>query len=190
MRHLIITLFVASLAGCATDSPQFESDPSVDLVALKRFVWHTAPRNAAPVTPLDSEILQKRLRVSASAELARRGFTPDETAPQFRVGALLLVKPKAKPAPTFSIGLGVGSYGNSSGGSVSVGGSTAVGKAKDQLTLVIEMRDPTSDELLWQGWREVEEPIGDAAQPALDSAVAAILADFPVPAKGSAKKKR
>lgn len=186
MRNLPALLLVAVLAGCTSTAPRFESDPTVDLAALKRFAWHLAPREATH--PLDSEILRKRVRATAAADLTARGFVLDEAAPEFRLRSHLIVEANAKPAPRLSIGLGTGSYGGSGGTSVAIGGSTNVGKAQDALTLVVELRDARTDELLFQGWREVKASIGDPTRPDLDRAVRDILADFPVPT--SAKKKR
>lgn len=178
------------LVACASTVPRFEADPTVDLGLLKRFAWQVAPRTAAPAHPLDSEILEKRLRTSAVTDLTARGFSVDEQAPQFRLRSRLVVAAKAKEAPRVSVGFGVGSFGGNTAGSVSIGGSTAVGEATDGLTLALEIRDAATDELLWQGWREVDAAIGDPTKPALDAAVRGILADFPVPKKPSAKKKR
>jgi hypothetical protein len=183
---LLATALAAALVGCASNAPRFEADPAVDLAALKRFGWHAAPREATH--PLDSEILRKRVRSSVAGDLTARGFVHDQAAAEFLVRSHLIVEAKAKPAPRLSIGLGTGSYGGSMGTSVAVGGSTEIGKAQDGLTLVIELRDARSDELLWQGWREVKAAIGDPTRPDLDAAVRAILADFPLPA--GAKKTR
>ena len=186
MRKTLVTLLAAALVACASSAPRFEADPTADLAALKRFAWHAAPR--APATPLDSEILRKRARAAIGLDLTSRGYLFDEAAPEFRIRSHLLVEQGAKKAPQLSIGLGTGSYGGSFGSSVAVGGTTKVGKDQDALTLVIELRDARSDELLFQGWREVSGRITDPADPALDAAVRAILADFP-PARGPAKSR-
>lgn len=192
MRNLITILLAIllaiALAGCTSTAPQFEADPSADLVALKHFAWSTTPRTDAPLVPMDSEIFQKRVRLSATSLLVARGYTVDETAPEFRIRSNLLVKKNAKAAPKLGISLGTGSYGGHFGSSVSVGGSTDIGKAQDQLTLVLEVRDAKSDELLWQGWREVSAAVGDPAKPVLDATIKAILGDFPVSAKRAAQK--
>jgi hypothetical protein len=186
MRIASAMLLAATLVGCTSSAPRYESDPSVDLTALQRFGWHATPRE--PVTPLDSDILRKRVRAAVGVTLTGRGYVFDDAAPQFRIRSHLIVEQGAKKAPQISFGLGTGSYGGSVGTSVAVGGSTAVGKDQDALTLVIELRDARSDELVWQGWREVRATVTDAAQPELDAAVRGILADFPIPA--DAKKKR
>jgi len=188
MRLTLLSLGVATLLACTSTAPRYEADPGVDFAPLKRFAWQAAPRTDAPAHPLDSEILEKRIRASAVATLTGRGFSVDEQAPQFRLRSRVVVAAKAKPAPRLSVGFGVGSIGGHSASSVSVGGSTAVGEAGDALTLALEVRDPVTGELMWQGWREVDEGIGDAGDPALDAAVRAILADFPSPPKNPPKK--
>jgi hypothetical protein len=177
---LLAAALSAALVGCVSNAPSFEADPSADLAALKRFGWHAVPREATH--PLDSEILRKRVRSSIAGDLTARGFVFDQAAAEFHVRSHLIVEANAKPAPRLSIGLGTGSYGGSMGTAVSVGGTTEIGKAQDGLTLVIELRDARSDDLLWQGWREVKPAIGDPSRPDLDAAVRAILADFPLPA--------
>lgn len=187
MRIAPVMVFAAALVACTSTAPRYEADPNADLVALKRFGWHAAPR--APVTPMDSEILRKRTQAAIGVTLVGNGYAFDEATPQFRIRSHLLVEQGAKKAPQVSFGLGTGSYGGSFGSSVSVGGSTKVGKDQDAYTLVIELRDARDDALLWQGWREVRASVADAANPELDAAVRAILADFPVPA-GAKKKNR
>ncbi len=180
MRKTTVIMLAAALVACTSSAPRFESDPSADLGALKRFGWHAQPRE--PVTPVDSEILRKRTRAAIGVTLSGRGYQFDDAAPQFRIRSHLLVEAGAKKAPQFSIGLGTGSYGGSHGSSVSVGGTTKVGKDQDALTLVIELRDARSDELLFQGWREVSQRrISDPADQTLDLTVREILADFPTP---------
>lgn len=186
MRRLLALLLTATLVACTSTAPRFEADPTVDLGALERFGWHAAPR--AATHPLDSEILRKRVRSSVVGDLTARGYLFDQATAEFVVRSHLIVEANAKPAPRLSIGLGTGSYGGSMGTSVAVGGSTAIGKAQDGLTLVIELRDARNDELLWQGWREVKAAVGDPTRPDLDAAVRAILSDFPLPA--GAKKYR
>lgn len=186
MRTVLVMLLTATLVACTSNAPRFEADPTADLVALKRFGWHTVPREATH--PLDSEILRKRVRSSVAGDLTARSFVYDQAAAEFLIRSHLIVEPNAKPAPRLSIGLGTGSYGGSVGTSVAVGGSTEIGQAQDGLTLVVELRDARSDELLWQGWREVKAAIGDPTRSDLDAAVRAILADFPVAA--GTKQKR
>lgn len=190
MRRILLSLCVAALAACTSTAPRFEADPSVDLKALDRFVWSPSPRDTPPVHALDSEIFEKRVRTAATADLVARGFVVDEQAPEFRLGARLVVDAGAKPAPRVSVGFGVGSFGGRSSSSVSVGGSTSVGEAGDALTLALEVRDAKSGELVWQGWRKLSDKAGDPRSPALADAVRAILADFPVPAGASRKPKR
>jgi len=180
MRKTTVILLAAALVACTSSAPRFEADPSANLAALERFGWHATPRE--PVTPQDSEILRKRTRASIGVALTGRGYAFDDAAPQFRIRSHLLVEHGAKKAPQFSIGLGKGSYGSSGGASVSVGGTTKVGKDQDALTLVIELRDAKTDELLFQGWREVSQRrIADPADKSLDLVVREILADFPTP---------
>jgi len=169
-----------ALAACTSTAPRTLSDPAIDYAALRAFAWRSAPRTAAPAHPLDSELLEKRVRALASDALTARGFVADEAAPHFTLRSSLLAKDAAGSGkPRVSIGLGMGSYGRGSGGSVSLGTSTAVGGSQAELNLLIEVHDARSGELVWQGWRKVSDRIGQTGDPELERAVRAILADFP-----------
>lgn len=182
-RISLAGLACASLAGAA---PHVDFDPTVDFTAWKTFAVELAPPAAAPADPMDNELFQKRLTAAVIAALGDHGMTLGADAPQFKVRATLIAKPGAKRKSSFSIGLGGGSYGGSGG--VSVGGSkTMGGDLTTEYSISIEMRDATTGELAWQGWREVPEKVGDSGSSALDKSVRDILKPFPPKPK---KKKK
>lgn len=165
----------ASVAGAA---PHVDFDPAVDFQGWQRFTYVMPAADAKPVDPLDNELLHKRLRAAAIELLTARGLVVDDAAPQFRVHATLIAKPLAKKKSSLSFGLGGGSFGSSGG--VSVGtGTTVGGDYTTAYTLQIEMRDATTGELAWQGWREVSDKIGDSGSSALDKAVREVLKPYP-----------
>ena len=182
LRSITIVM-LGTLAACTSTAPRYESDPAADFGAYHSFAWRSAPRTAPPVHPLDSELLEKRVRTLATADLTARGFVADDAAPQFTLRSALLAKPGKKDGPSVGFNIGFGSFGSSSASSVSVGTSTQLGDANADLTLVLEVHDARNDELVWQGWSKVSDKIGDAQHAELEKAVRTILADFPPRAK-------
>jgi hypothetical protein len=167
-----------ALAACTAAGPRSLSDPGFDLGQLQRFAWRSVPRDGAPVHPLDSELLEKRVARIASDALVARGLVRDDAAPQFTLRSALLAKDAVRDGPRVSVGFGIGSIGRRSSSSVAVGtGSSAA--SGTELTLLIEARTADDGRLVWQGWRPVEASIGDADGAALERAVRAILAGFP-----------
>ena len=184
-RALLIGTMLAACAGlaaCETNTRRYEADPNTDFAQLHSFAWQPIVAATAPTNPLDSELLHKRVRSAGSAALLARGFVQDDAAPQFNLVSKLIANDTGhKTGPALSVGFGLGSFGSSSASSIGVSGSTMLGKNAIDLTLVIEVHDAKSGELLWQGWRKVDDSISDASKPDLDQAVQAMLADFPPP---------
>jgi hypothetical protein len=174
-------------AAAAAAAPQTDYDPAVDFKSLQRFEFTLPAPAAAPTNPLDSALLHKRVRQIAVDQLTARGMVVDAAAPQVKVRSTLIAKEGAKRKSSLSFGIGGGSYGG--GGGVSLGtGTTVGGDLTTEYTLMLEMHDAASGELIWQGWRVVSEKIGDADSSALDKAVREILKPYPPKPKKQKKK--
>ena len=126
-----------------------------------------------PLSRLDSNI-----RAAIANELKRKGYAeaPADTTPDLVVAYETAKADTIKSNPV-RVGIGVGSWGSSGGGSVGVGSPSA--KNVREGTLVVHAIDPVRKAEVWQG-RVTRELGKGTAEPALiHSAVAELLGDFP-----------
>ena len=168
----------ALISGCASTpaEPQQMRDPQADFNAFKTFAWNadTSPsKSDQPVSLVDGYI-----RTAITAELTRKGYVEAATGttPDLRVEYEAVSAEKIKNNP-FRVGVGVGSYGSSGGGSVGVG-SPSVKNVKEG-TLVIHVIDPARNAEIWRGSASRELGKGNIEPAAVQSVVTEMLSDFP-----------
>lgn len=177
----IISLALAAAAlaaGCATEPTKSESmlDSQADFGAYKTFGWHTVPNadgSSEPVTLVDANI-----RAAIASELQRKGYAEAAAGSD----ADLLISYEAVRAETvknnpFRIGIGVGSYGSSGGGSVSAGSSSV--KNVIEGSLVIHAIDRARNAEVWRSRVSRELGKGNVKPEVIQSAVAEVFSDFP-----------
>jgi hypothetical protein len=171
----LLLVAVAALAGCASAPPQPESmrDPAADFAAYPTFGWGSGATGSAdePVRLLDLNI-----RAAIAAEMKRRGYV------EVAEGAALLMHYQTASAEKIEnnpvrVGIGMGSWGGSFGGSVNVG-SPSVRNYREG-TLVIHAVDAARNAEVWQG-RISGRIAKDSLEPAaINAAVATAMRDFP-----------
>ena len=171
---------VVLAAGCASQAPQPTSmrDPQTDFSAYKTFGWDEAPRTDASGQAQPLSLVENNVRDAIAAqlkgkgyELAGEGATPD-----------LLIAYEASRAETvknkpFRVGVGVGSWGGSGGGSVGVSSSGV--KNVSEGRLVIHAVDLARKAEVWQGQVQRELGKGGAEPAVVQAAVAEVFQDFP-----------
>jgi hypothetical protein len=175
IRNWIAAAVLVMAAGCtsAPKQPETMSDPQADFSAYRSFGWYPEGTANQPKTIVDGYI-----RTAIENEMQRKGYAlaPEGTQPDLLVeyDAGSAEKLKSKP---FRIGIGVGSYGSSGGGSVGVG-SSGVKEVKEG-SLVIHVVDPARNTEVWRGTvtRELKE--GAVEQAAVSAAVVDAFTDFP-----------
>ena len=138
------------ISGCASTpaEPQQMRDPQADFSAFKTFAWNadsSATKSDQPVSLVDGYI-----RTAVTTELTRKGYVEAAagTTPDLRIEYEAVSAEKIKNNP-FRVGIGVGSYGSSGGGSVGVGSPSA--KNVKEGTLVIHVIDPARNAEVWRG---------------------------------------
>ncbi len=163
------------LAGCtsAPKQPETMSDPQANFDAYRTFAWYPEGNASRPKTIVDGYI-----RTAIENEMQRKGYAPAPEGTQadlfVEYDAASAEKLKNKP---FRIGIGIGSYGSSGGGSVGVG-SSGVKEVKEG-SLVIHVVDPARNTEVWRGTvtRELKE--GAVEQGVVNDAVVDAFTDFP-----------
>jgi hypothetical protein len=162
------------VGGCASTAPQPTSmlNAQADFSAYKTFGW--APDTSGQ--PLS--LLDQNIRAAIAKELKGKGY--EEAAaganPDLVVSYEAARAEKVKSNP-FRIGVGVGSYGGSSGGGVGVSSSGV--KNVSEGTLVIHAVDPVRKAEVWQGRASKELGKGNIEPAVIQSTVAGILHDLP-----------
>ena len=180
-RPVGLAVLAASLAllapGCATAPPEPESmrAPDVDFSAFRTYGW--APSDSAAGTDQPLQLLDQNLRRSISEELARRGYVPaGDATPDLLIAYRTASKEQVESSPV-RIGIGVGSWGGSGGGSVGVSSSSL--RNYREGTLVIHAIDAARNAEVWQGRISGKLTEGSLEPAAIKQAVVTAMRDFP-----------
>jgi hypothetical protein len=173
LRSLVAVLVLQSF-GCATSDVRVGSrcDPEVDFKSYSSFAWVGAPDEQRFSTFISEESLEK-LEAAIVEELQRKGFVlADRTSADFLVSYRVETreKPDLRTYPTDSLGC----WGRREP-------SEEAPRTLTEGTLVIEMVDPMTTGILWEGWFTKEitgEDRGDPGRTAYRSA-GVLLQGFP-----------
>ena len=168
----IVLLMSLLAAGCATGIPvEMDFDPEQDFASLRQYAWHD--RVVAP-----NQLVETRIREALENGLAARGFSRVEPSdgPDFRV-SFTAVAEQALNFDTVSTGMNY--RGRNWGTGVA---STTRVREYTRGTLVVDVSDPSGEQLLWRGSsarklqqdRSVEDKERDVRE-----IVTAILQKFP-----------
>ncbi len=170
----------AALCGCATNpAPEHQSqaDPGTNIAAYETYGWKSAAGEGVAGEPM--RMLDVNIRSAITAELTRRGYRETDTSPQFLVTYETAAQEKVKSNPV-RIGVGFGSWGGNTGGSVNVGSPSV--QSYQEGRLVIHAVDAAANKEVWYGTVS-----GQVSKKGLDAesvarAVAIAMQDFPAKA--------
>lgn len=182
-------LAAALLAGgCATGPDvRVDYDRAADFASYKTFAF---------VSPLGTDragyqsVVSLHLKAATQRELEARGMRLNSAAPQLLVNfnAALSDKLRVSTAPTMTVGVGMGRgyYGYRAGMYTAwplYADQTHVTQYKEG-TLNIDVVDAARKQLVWEGvvTGSVTQNTLDDVQAAVNTAVAAAFAKFPIPA--------
>jgi Domain of unknown function (DUF4136) len=163
-------------AACTTLQPprsESQADPNANIPAYRSYGWETpsGPNADAPLRLIDTHI-----RNAISQELGRRGYAESVENPDFRVGYETVAYEKVKTNP-FRIGIGMGSWGGNTGGSVGVGTSGV--ESFEEGRLVIHVYDAKTNKEVWLGTSTGRLPQHGHDQESVTKAVALTIQEFP-----------
>jgi hypothetical protein len=188
---LVLSAFLLALSACASSpTVRMEMDRSADFSQYKTFGF---------VSPLGTDrdgyqsIVSQDLKAATQREMEARGMTLDTNAPQLLVNfnASLDDKFRVTSVPTNS-GMAMGGYyGYRMGmyGAWPLYNSTTVVTQYQQGTLNIDVVDAARKQLVWESvvTNSVSQKDLDNMQAAIDRAVAAAFAKYPVSANAADK---
>jgi Domain of unknown function (DUF4136) len=176
----LVLASVVLAAGCASQAQQPTSmrDPEANFSTYKTFGWDDSARTDASGHKRPLPLVETNIRSAITAELTGKGYEPaaEGTTPD------LLLAYEASRAETvknkpFRVGVGVGSWGGSGGGSVGVSSSGV--KNVSEGRLVIHAVDLVRKAEVWQGQVQRELGKGGAEPAVVQAAVAEVFQDFP-----------
>jgi hypothetical protein len=180
LRNLLAVLVPVLVVACASgpSAPETMRGAQADFSAYKTFGWAHAPMAAG--SGESASVVDGYIRTAIANDLKAKGYV--EAAPAAGVTPDLVIEyegaksEKLKNNP-FRIGVGVGSYGSSGGGSVGVG-SSGVKEVKEG-SLVVHVIDPARKSEVWRG--SIARELGEkGVQPELvQAAVTELFRDFP-----------
>lgn len=146
-RRAGMLVLLAALAACTTPpAPDRQSQiaPDADFSAYSSFGWQPP----AGSTDEPTRLLDTNIRNAIRSEMTRRGYTEVEANPQLRVAWETAADERIKSNP-FRIGIGLGSFGSSGGGSVNVGSPSVQSYREGRL--IIHVMDAAANRELWFG---------------------------------------
>jgi hypothetical protein len=163
------------LAACASAPPEPESmrDPKAPWASYATYGWSPAPGVDGTDRPL--LMLDQNIRHAIAGELQRRGYT-ESADPDLRIAYQTTSKDVVESNPV-RVGVGMGSWGGSFGGSVSVGSPSL--RNYQEGTLVIHAIDNARNAEVWQGRVSGKITRGSTEPAAVTTAVQAAMKDFP-----------
>ena len=173
--ELPIALVALALAGCLQVTVTTDHDPAANFGALHTYAWRPGPQQGMGDPRFDSTLIDRRVRAAIERVLASKGYraAAPGTTPDFLVGYHAVVRQKTS-VQTINrwYGYRVGVWR---------GPETYV-RDYDEGTLLIDVIDPATMQLLWRGsGTGVVDPLSSAEkrEERINEAVERILADFP-----------
>jgi len=175
-RTMVVPLVALVLAGCSRITVTTDHDASANFGALHTYAWRPGPQQGVGDPRFDSTLLDKRVRAAVDQVLVSKGYraaAPGTTA-DFLVGYHAVVRQKTS-VQTINRW-----YGYRVGGLP--GGPGSYARTYDEGTLLIDVIDPSTMQLLWRGsGTGVVDPQAspEKREQRINDAVDRILADFP-----------
>ncbi len=190
-RFLSVFLVGMMMAGCATVSVQRDYDEQASFDRYQTFSW-TASENTqdVPIPFQNDGLLDKRIKRAVTNVLAHQGYTeqPDGTPDFYVVYRVGLEEKGYSYGFGYRYGYGFGyrsgfrrSFFGYGGYGYPYGGYGGYGTTYTEGTLVIDIIDAGTNELVWRG--SAVSPMSDETYDAKDinKAVEKILEEFPPP---------
>ncbi|MEE8118435.1 MAG: DUF4136 domain-containing protein [Gammaproteobacteria bacterium] len=176
---IAISLLTIFLVGCA---PRIyvEQDSQANLSELRSFAWIDDPEPAKKVDSpiLDSELLSKRTRRAVIATLIEFGYEHvDVESADFHVTYHVSSQEQYyNRGPRFGFGVSTGRYHH--GTSVHVGTGFGTYRGYEEGSLIIDIIDRASGELVWRGWQNKSVYQDAYSEEAVSKSVRLILDEF------------
>ena len=193
-RTILAGVLLAILTcGCSTMQVSSDFSPDADFSGLQTYAWKPGPQGITDDPRIDNDILERRIRTAIDDQLALQGFTRTSGGvPDFFVGFHAAVSSKLEVTAInqhYGYAPGWGTHGFHGRGPGGYRGymwgweppSTNV-RSFEQGSLIIDVVEPASDQLIWRGTAQAEVGFSDdegKKEKRVREAVARILKPFP-----------
>ncbi len=184
---------VSLLAGCASLQVQRDYNPQAEFRLLRTYDFAETQAHLDGPPAVNSPLLARHIEGAVASELDRIGFRQVESGtPDFRVAYHVVADERSR---FLSSGRSYGSFGFRSfygfrgrfgrrffSPYYGSGYGTGYGRQSLRGTLVLDIIDVSSDEVIYRGWASKSldlDPRPEKVRMYVDEAVAEILEDFP-----------
>lgn len=174
MRSLFGVLILASV-GCNTLQVSSDYDPTVNFSGYRTFGWMALPHKAVGDPRVDNALIESHIRSAVERDMQARGYsTPQSGEPDFFVAPHTAINEKLMIQQVPAGAYGPGWYRPA--------GSVPVVHEYTEGSLVLDVIDAKTRQLIWRGWAMAEVDFTRSAeerQRKIDEAVHKILDQFP-----------
>ena len=179
IKIMLGMLLIAGIWGCSTSVIKSDFDKDVDFSKFNSFNWMAQSQTGNTDHPSHNSLVGNRIKNAVDKELTSKGFQKDADGnPDFNVMYYLTVKEKVDVSSSgygypWGYGYGYGyRYGYGYGGIYTF--------EYDEGTLILDVIDPETNQLVWRGWYVDALKDGDKINDEkIALAVNHVLKDFP-----------
>lgn len=184
IRFLGLGIVAITLAACAGTRVATDHDPGADFARLQTFAWLEPERTQVEDPVLDSGLLTRKVEHAVAQTLLDRGYARTDSAADadFLVTYHTASRERLRDRGGFSLGVGIGrGWHHGYRGSVFFGDHHYFPRIESyqEGTLIIDVLDARSRELIWRGWVRNTVDTRNYADEAIAAAVQEILDRFP-----------
>jgi hypothetical protein len=194
MYRIGVVLPFAFLCGCATIQVETDYDPSVNFSGLKTYGWIAIPKDTTQAQSV-GPFVDSRIRSAVETQLAARGYEKMSSGtPDFLVAYQTALEKKLDTETVRDYysdgGYGYGPHGGGRYGTRPYGGGArrvreterTVVHEYEQGSLLLDIFDARTKQIIWQGSAEAEVTSGASPQlrtKRINEAVSRMLENFP-----------
>ena len=188
-NYLFIMIISIFISGCSSLTLSTDYDQTINFSGFKTYRWHADNEHNSASLKYLNEIVDKRIRSTIDQQLQSQGFTKSSNeSADFLVNYSIVVEDRTD-IQTYNNYNGMypgyayrgGYYGRGYGAVYSSGTETQVTHYKLG-TLIIDIINPETDQLMWRGAADGRLPKGADREESDDLArkyVSKILSEFP-----------
>jgi len=158
---VILLSIIFLISGCSSLNLSTDYDETVNFTQLKTYAWHKANKHneSSNYYLKVNHIMDQRIRSLIDQEFKNKGLTTSTTTPDFLVNYSIVVEDRTDIQtynnyngyyPGFRYGAGFGTYGQYMSMGYSSNSDTHV-TYYQQGTLIIDIINPKTDQLMWRG---------------------------------------
>jgi len=145
MKKVFVLIGYILLQACATPV-DIDYKPSIDFAGFKGYQWQPVPQAHYNDPRLNSSLLHERIQSAMNATLQRKGFILLQSGkPDFYIAYHLRLE---KRTEADTVGFGLGFHHRHYGWGL---GTETILREYDESTLIIDVLDPESGDILWRG---------------------------------------